>query len=88
VDPSEEAADSYRRQVVRKAVRQLPERERRILELRFGFDGEAQALEAIGKQLGISRERIRQLEREALAKLEAELEGLVRAGGDDLADAA
>jgi RNA polymerase primary sigma factor len=88
VDPSEEAADSYRRDVVRKAVRQLPERERRILELRFGFDGEAQALEAIGKQLGISRERIRQLEREALAKLEGELEGLVQAGGDDLADAA
>ena len=88
VDPSEEAADSYRRQMVRKAVRQLPERERRILELRFGFDGEAQALEAIGKQLGISRERIRQLEREALAKLEGELEGLVQAGGDDLADAA
>ncbi len=88
LDPSEEAADSYRRQMVRKAVRRLPERERRILELRFGFDGEAQALEAIGKQLGISRERIRQLERDALAKLEGELEGLVQAGGDDLADAA
>ncbi len=88
VDPVEEAAEAHRRAAVRKAVARLPERERRILELRFGFDGEAQALEAIGKQLGISRERIRQLEREALSKLERELEGLVQVDGDDLAAAA
>ncbi len=88
VDPAEEAAEAYRRAAVRKAVARLPERERRILELRFGFDGDAQALEAIGKQLGISRERIRQLEREALSKLERELEGLVQVDGDELAHAA
>jgi RNA polymerase primary sigma factor len=88
LDPSEEAAEAYRRQAVRKAVSSLPERERRILELRFGFDGESLALEAIGKELGISRERIRQLERSALAKLAVELDGVVRLDGDDLADAA
>jgi RNA polymerase primary sigma factor len=88
LDPSEEAAEAYRRQAVRKAVASLPERERRILELRFGFDGESLALEAIGKELGISRERIRQLERDALAKLAIELDGVVQLDGDDLADAA
>jgi RNA polymerase primary sigma factor len=88
LDPSEEAAEAYRRQAVRKAVSSLPERERRILELRFGFDGESLALEAIGKELGISRERIRQLERNALAKLAIELDGVVQLDGDDLADAA
>ena len=72
--PVEEADDALRRQSVRAAVRALPERERRILELRFGFDGPQQALEAIGKELGITRERVRQLERDALARLAASSE--------------
>jgi RNA polymerase primary sigma factor len=76
-DPAEEAADSYRRQTVRRAVARLPERERRILELRFGFDGDTTSLEAIGKELGITRERVRQLEQTALERLEEELDGLV-----------
>jgi RNA polymerase primary sigma factor len=82
-DPAEEAGDALRRQEVRAAVRTLPERERRILELRFGFDGQQQPLEAIGRELGITRERVRQLEQSALARLAREL-------GDDeeLADAA
>ena len=71
--PEEEAVDSVRRSEVRRAIAQLPERERRIVELRFGIDGEPQALEAIGKELGITRERVRQLEAEALAKLQDEL---------------
>jgi len=58
---------------VRRAIESLPERERRIIELRFGVGGQPQALEAIGKELGITRERVRQLEAEALAKLEREL---------------
>ena len=78
-DPAEEAADSYRRQVVRRAVSRLPERERRILELRYGFDGETTSLEAIGKELGLTRERVRQLERSALDRLGDELEGLAQA---------
>ena len=40
-------------------------------------------LEAIGRELRITRERVRQLEREALAKLGPELEGVVDATGDD-----
>src|SRR4249919_345004 len=60
-DPSEEAADSYRRHLVRKAVGRLPEREARIVSLRFGLDGEPQSLEAIGKEVGLTRERVRQL---------------------------
>jgi RNA polymerase primary sigma factor len=84
-DPEEEAADALRRRSVRRAVARLPERERRILELRFGFDGEPESLEAIGAKLGLTRERIRQLERDALAKLTNELQGLAE---DELADAA
>jgi RNA polymerase primary sigma factor len=71
--PEEEAVDSLRRGEVRRAIATLPERERRIIELRFGVGGEPVALEAIGKELGITRERVRQLEREALEKLEDEL---------------
>ena len=71
--PEEEAVDSLRRSEVRRAIASLPERERRIIELRFGVGGEPVALEAIGKELGITRERVRQLEREALEKLEGEL---------------
>ncbi len=71
--PEEEAVDSLRRREVRRAIAALPERERRIIELRFGVGGEPLALEAIGKELGITRERVRQLERNALEKLEGEL---------------
>ncbi len=71
--PEEEAVDSLRRGEVRRAIATLPERERRIIELRFGVGGEPVALEAIGKELGITRERVRQLEAKALEKLEREL---------------
>jgi RNA polymerase primary sigma factor len=71
--PEEEAVDSLRRSEVRRAIESLPERQRRIIELSFGVGGEPVALEAIGKELGITRERVRQLEREALEKLEGEL---------------
>jgi RNA polymerase primary sigma factor len=73
-DPAGEAVDSLRRLEVRRALARLPERERRVLELRFGVDGEPQPLESIGKELGISRERVRQVESEALAQLAAELD--------------
>src|SRR5437016_10278266 len=82
--PSEEAAESYQRQAVRQALNRLPERERRILELRFGFEGESATLEAIGKELGLNRERVRQLERDALAKLARELDGVVEIDKDEL----
>ena len=80
-DPVEEAADALRRQRVQRAVAELPERQRRIIELRFGFGGESASLETIGKELGLTRERVRQLETEALMRLQLEL-------GDELASAA
>src|SRR6478672_12291073 len=70
-DPFEEAEESLRRQGVRRALDALPERERRILELRFGFEGEPWTLEAIGHELDLTRERVRQLESQALAGLAA-----------------
>ena len=81
LDPAEEAVDSLRRQRVQRAVAELPDRQRRIIELRFGFGGEAASLETIGKELGLTRERVRQLESEALMRLQLEL-------GDELASAA
>ena len=47
-----------------------------LVELRFGIGGEPKALEAIGKELGITRERVRQLEAEAFEHLAVELDGL------------
>ena len=70
-DPFDEAEESLRKQGVRKALDALPERERRILELRFGFEGDPWTLEAIGAELGLTRERVRQLEGQALQRLAA-----------------
>jgi RNA polymerase primary sigma factor len=68
-DPGELATEAVRRREVRRALSELPERERRVLELRFGIDGEPHSLEAIGAELGLSRERIRHLESAGLATL-------------------
>ena len=86
-DPAELAEDALRARALRDALAGLPERERRILELRFGLDGEPQSLEAIGRELGLTRERVRQLEAQALAALGGTL-GAVAADEDDLALAA
>jgi len=85
-DPAEDAAESLKRQTVQQALTRLPDRQRRIVELRYGFAGETTSLEAIGKELGLTRERVRQLERDALDRLGHELDGVVT--GDDLANAA
>src|SRR6201987_1125496 len=81
VDPAEEAVESVRRQRVQRAVADLPERQRRIIELRFGFGAAPASLETIGKELGLTRERVRQLESDALARLQLAL-------GDELVFAA
>jgi RNA polymerase primary sigma factor len=86
-DPAEAAGEALRRESVRQAVRRLPERERKLLELRFGFEGEPTSLEAIGQELGLTRERVRQLEAQALSRLAGQLEGLV-ASDEDVANAA
>ena len=86
-DPVDEAGDELRRQTVRDAVERLDERERLVLMRRFGFDGgEPQSLEKIGKELGLTRERVRQLESHALTRLQRELRGI--ADLDDLSRAA
>ena len=72
-DPVEEAGVALEQQTVRRALSKLPERARRVLELRYGIDGEQQSLEAIGKELGLTRERVRQLEADSLRRLELEL---------------
>ena len=55
---------------LRKAVAELGEKEREVMKLRFGLDGgEARTLQAIGARLKLSRERVRQIEARAKAKL-------------------
>ena len=63
--------------ILKKALRCLPSRERYILERRFGMkDGSELTLEAVSRILKLSKERVRQLEREALLKLRLQLDGL------------
>jgi RNA polymerase primary sigma factor len=81
-DPAEAGMAILRRGRIGDALARLDETERRVLELRYGFEGEPQTLEAIGRQLGISRERIRQLETKALARLEGELADLEQEADD------
>jgi RNA polymerase primary sigma factor len=69
----DEADATLRDDAVRRAVAKLPDRERDVIALRFGLVGEGPtSLEAIGKQLGITRERVRQIESEALRRLAAD----------------
>jgi RNA polymerase primary sigma factor len=73
-DPLEEADESLRRTAVRQALSRLPKRERHIVELRFGFDGaDPWTLEAIGDELELTRERVRQLVERALKRIESDL---------------
>ena len=87
-DPADEAADTVRRAEIRRAVAKLPEKQRRVIELRFGFEGDSRSLEAIGKELQLTRERVRQLEAEALEQLAVELGPSGTAADDELARAA
>jgi RNA polymerase primary sigma factor len=75
-DPADEAEDSLRYHEVREALQRLDEPDRRVLELRFGFAGEQWTLEAIGKELGLTRERVRQIEARALTRLQRDLASL------------
>ncbi|HEU5002284.1 MAG TPA: sigma-70 family RNA polymerase sigma factor [Actinomycetota bacterium] len=63
---------------VRKALNTLPEAEREVIRLRFGLDGDPVTLREIGKMLGVSHERVRQLESAGLEHLalNAEIESL------------
>ena len=69
VDVFEEVGNSLRKERVRRALEALPERDRRILKLRHGFTGKPHTLEEIGQEFGLTRERVRQLETQALRQL-------------------
>ena len=69
--PDEQVEVQLTEKALRSAVGELPEREQQILKLRYGLNGdtEPKSLEEIGRIMGITRERVRQLEGEALRRL-------------------
>jgi RNA polymerase primary sigma factor len=68
--PAEAAAASMLREQIEEVLQKLPERERKIIQLRYGLkDGRYRTLEEVGVEFGITRERIRQIEAVALRKL-------------------
>jgi RNA polymerase primary sigma factor len=68
--PEEEVAERQTSAEVREALRSLSERERTVLVLRFGLlDGRERTLAEVSKELGVTRERVRQIEGKALRKL-------------------
>ncbi len=68
--PDELASSSVLRSQILEMLRELPPREQRIIELRFGLvDGREWTLEEVGRTMNLTRERIRQLEKGALRKL-------------------
>ncbi|MEM8529832.1 MAG: sigma-70 family RNA polymerase sigma factor [Chloroflexota bacterium] len=68
--PVENAAHQLLREQIEEALCKLPERDRKIIQLRYGLiDGRYRTLEEVGREFGITRERIRQIEAKALRKL-------------------
>jgi RNA polymerase primary sigma factor len=68
--PEEEVAVSLDEQALRRAVAELPEREREVVKLRYGVNGDDPTpLREAGRRLGLSPERVRQIEKEALEHL-------------------
>jgi RNA polymerase primary sigma factor len=77
--PYDTAQVQLRREDIKRALDALPERERQVIELRFGLLGEQPCtLEEVGRAFGVTRERIRQIENNTLKKLESlpEAQGL------------
>jgi len=71
VSPFDSATMTLRREDIDRALDSLPERERKVIELRFGLKGEQPCtLEEVGRAFGVTRERIRQIENNTLKKLE------------------
>ena len=70
IAPDQAVADVMMREQIAKVLESLDGREQRVLRLRFGLeDGHARTLEEIGREIGLTRERIRQIEAGALRKL-------------------
>jgi RNA polymerase primary sigma factor len=77
--PFDTAQVSLRREDIENALASLPERDRKVIELRFGLQGQQPCtLEEVGRAFGVTRERIRQIENNTLKKLESlpEAQGL------------
>src|SRR6266576_383607 len=70
-EPAEEVHVSLAETAVRSAVETLPEREREVVKLRYGMNGDPdpKSLEEIGRKMGLTRERVRQIEARALQRL-------------------
>jgi RNA polymerase primary sigma factor len=70
IPPDEEATGILLREDLQDALAELPPRETRILEMRYGLiDGRTLTLNEVGKKMGVTRERIRQIEAQALRRL-------------------
>ena len=70
LSPSDSASLQMLKQQVRSLLANLSDREREVLEMRFGFrDGRSHTLEEVGSSFGVTRERVRQIEAKALRKL-------------------
>ncbi|MEK6278399.1 MAG: sigma-70 family RNA polymerase sigma factor [Actinomycetota bacterium] len=70
-EPFEDAAEHLQKEGVRRALATLPDREREVIELRYGLSGmEPLTLEEVGQAFGVTRERIRQIETDTLKKLQ------------------
>ncbi len=70
VEPVDAASKELLREQIRNVLSFLSDREREVLEMRFGLnDGKDHTLEEVGKEFGVTRERIRQIEAKALRKL-------------------
>jgi RNA polymerase primary sigma factor len=68
--PDEVADEAMRKEQLRKILSTLSHRERRVLELRYGLDGEhPRTLDEVGRTFNVTRERIRQIENQSLKKL-------------------
>jgi RNA polymerase primary sigma factor len=69
-EPFETATESLQREDIQKALDALPQRERQVIELRYGLRGhEPLTLEEVGRAFGVTRERVRQIENNTLKKL-------------------
>jgi RNA polymerase primary sigma factor len=72
VSPFDLAEENLRRENVRRALAALPQREREVIEMRFGLTGgRPRTLEEVGRAFNVTRERIRQIENHTLKKLES-----------------
>jgi RNA polymerase primary sigma factor len=70
--PDEEAEVTLRKETLRKILGTLSSRERQVLELRYGLDGQhPRTLDEVGRTFNVTRERIRQIENQSLKKLRA-----------------